>query len=135
MGYYKVYTLFFLIDLVIQTLKFMLFFYSEAEKERILRGVERSVEAEAARAKEFGLMVPLGSTSPSEEQSLATSSPQVTKQEEDKPQPEMFQGNLKPYQRKGMTWLVNLYDQVSFYFFNYLFTLKIKFVIFYNSRF
>lgn len=27
------------------------------------------------------------------------------------PQPDMFQGNLKGYQIKGMTWLANLYDQ------------------------
>lgn len=27
------------------------------------------------------------------------------------PQPDIFQGNLKGYQIKGMTWLANLYDQ------------------------
>lgn len=31
---------------------------------------------------------------------------------EEQPQPTIFQGNLKGYQLKGMTWLANLYDQV-----------------------
>lgn len=30
---------------------------------------------------------------------------------EEYPQPTIFQGNLKGYQIKGMTWLANLYDQ------------------------
>lgn len=30
---------------------------------------------------------------------------------EELPQPGIFQGNLKGYQIKGMTWLANLYDQ------------------------
>lgn len=30
---------------------------------------------------------------------------------EELPQPSIFQGNLKGYQIKGMTWLANLYDQ------------------------
>lgn len=30
---------------------------------------------------------------------------------EELPQPNIFQGNLKGYQIKGMTWLANLYDQ------------------------
>lgn len=30
---------------------------------------------------------------------------------EELPQPDIFQGNLKGYQIKGMTWLANLYDQ------------------------
>lgn len=30
---------------------------------------------------------------------------------EELPQPALFQGNLKGYQIKGMTWLANLYDQ------------------------
>ena len=28
-------------------------------------------------------------------------------------QPRMFHGMLKPYQLKGMSWLVSLYDQVG----------------------
>ena len=31
--------------------------------------------------------------------------------EEDRPQPEIFNGTLKKYQLKGMNWLLNLYDQ------------------------
>ena len=30
---------------------------------------------------------------------------------EDRPQPDIFNGTLKKYQLKGMNWLLNLYDQ------------------------
>ena len=30
---------------------------------------------------------------------------------EDRPQPDIFNGTLKKYQMKGMNWLLNLYDQ------------------------
>jgi len=35
---------------------------------------------------------------------------------EERPQPTIFQGSLKHYQLKGMNWLANLYDQVTFIF-------------------
>jgi DNA helicase INO80 len=41
------------------------------------------------------------------------SPPQIpTPEEPTIPQPKMFKGNLKTYQLKGLSWLVNLYDQV-----------------------
>lgn len=33
---------------------------------------------------------------------------------EERPQPSLFKGSLKHYQLKGMNWLANLYDQVSY---------------------
>jgi len=35
-------------------------------------------------------------------------------QQEERPQPAMFQGSLKHYQLKGLNWIANLYDQVFY---------------------
>lgn len=78
-------------------LLFMLF--SEAEKEKVRVKVEKAFYQEEARAKEFGV------------QNLKEDG---IDEGEDKPQPNIFRGTLKGYQIKGMTWLVNLYDQVGF---------------------
>ncbi|XP_014251145.1 putative DNA helicase Ino80 isoform X2 [Cimex lectularius] len=73
----------------------------EVEKDKVRIKVEKACSAEEERAKEFGLLI---------KNQMANSQ---TKPEEgpDKPQPTIFRGVLKGYQIKGMTWLVNLYDQ------------------------
>lgn len=58
---------------------------------------------ERARTREFDQLANLSPSS-----SLNLKADGVV---EEYPQPDMFQGNLKGYQIKGMTWLANLYDQ------------------------
>lgn len=68
----------------------------EAEKEKVRKKVEKVFFLEEARAREFGVSQKMEDNGDVGE---------------DKPQPQIFRGTLKGYQIKGMTWLVNLYDQ------------------------
>ena len=78
---------------------FPFFISSELEKDKVRKRVEKAFSAEVARSKEFNPLNPMG---------------EHNSDNQDKPQPNIFRGILKGYQIKGMTWLVNLYDQVSF---------------------
>lgn len=80
--------------------------YSEAEKDKVRKKVEKAFTADEARTREFGLRTAVES-----DPVQSSTSPSI--EDQDKPQPKIFRGNLKGYQLKGMTWLVNLYDQVS----------------------
>lgn len=42
---------------------------------------------------------------------LAFSNTNISPADEEHPQPNLFTGNLKGYQLRGMNWLANLYDQ------------------------
>ncbi|KAL1138653.1 hypothetical protein AAG570_008715 [Ranatra chinensis] len=73
----------------------------ELEKDKVRKRVEKAFTAEVARTREFG------------DFSSQSGCPgnDIKVEEQDKPQPTIFRGKLKGYQIKGMTWLVNLYDQ------------------------
>ncbi|XP_073969515.1 chromatin-remodeling ATPase INO80 isoform X3 [Rhodnius prolixus] len=77
---------------------------SEAEKDKVRKKVEKAFTADEARTREFGLRTAVES-----DPVQSSTSPSI--EDQDKPQPKIFRGNLKGYQLKGMTWLVNLYDQ------------------------
>ncbi|KAK9498587.1 hypothetical protein O3M35_003187 [Rhynocoris fuscipes] len=79
----------------------------EVEKDKVRKKVEKAFSADEARTREFGLRTGGGSDKAIVKQLSSV----IAEEQQDKPQPDIFRGNLKGYQLKGMTWLVNLYDQ------------------------
>lgn len=76
--------------------------FSESLKKQVKQNVQVAFEVEKLRSSQF-----------SETAVLPDLDDDVVVNEE-RPQPSMFKGSLKHYQLKGMNWLANLYDQVSF---------------------
>ncbi|XP_037038168.1 chromatin-remodeling ATPase INO80 isoform X2 [Bradysia coprophila] len=72
---------------------------SDRMKQIAQKNAAEAFNMERQRTKEFDL---LANYQPN---------PEPIKKEEELPQPNIFAGNLKGYQIKGMTWLANLYDQ------------------------
>lgn len=75
---------------------------SEKMKQLAQKNATNAYQVERQRTKRFD-------TSTSDPLSPLSLHPDGTIEE--LPQPSIFQGNLKGYQIKGMTWLANLYDQ------------------------
>lgn len=78
------------------------FIISEVYKNKALQNTQIALDAHAQQSIEF------------EDPELKINTPPPN---EERPQPLIFQGNLKHYQLKGMNWLANLYDQVLLLFF------------------
>ena len=77
-----------------------IYFYSERVKAQVKENAARALAVHDNVTKAFDVA--------GEE---AVPPPDDVAKEEDRPQPEIFNGTLKKYQLKGMNWLLNLYDQ------------------------
>lgn len=76
--------------------------YSEKMKQLAQKNANDAFNTERSRTRDFDAMAHLNAMSLNvNEDGLL----------EELPQPDKFQGNLKGYQIKGLTWLANLYDQ------------------------
>lgn len=76
---------------------------SEKVKQIAQKNAEDAFQIERDRSRKFNTQDPLSPLN------LGSVHPDGTM--EQLPQPKLFQGNLKGYQIKGVTWLANLYDQ------------------------
>ena len=77
-------------------------------KEQAQRNVELAIKDEEMRTQQYRHSQELVDDFKLTETSISC--------EDERPQPNLFQGTLKHYQLKGVNWLANLYDQVWFLF-------------------
>lgn len=88
-------------------------FHSEAMKARASRNAREAFRAERARTQLFDSNA--GASDANDTDGGADVTDGHERRHGDHEQPNIFRGTLKGYQLKGMNWLANLYDQVSFY--------------------